>query len=485
MKALTHSSIYAAGTILRQLAGFIMLPIYTRHLSPEDYGTVGFIIFFIGIMEIFLGARLVQSVHKYYHETDNIDIQNNLVSTALLTTAAISIVSNGILIAFADLIAETFLGGTQNTTIFILLSFTLTTLAIEGYGLTYLRLQDKAIAFVAISLIKLIVQLSINVWLVVYLETGVLGVAISSAVSNILFAIALGIYVLKNTGINFTFITSKKLMLFCWPLWVGSIAGIYIGSSNRYFIQEFSSLNDLGLFELAVKFSAILSMLFWQPFAQYWEVEQFKIYKANPNSQVFNTALRGISTLLILASSGISIFSPLIIELMSAPSFHKAQSAVPFLTGAAFFSCLTIFCNFSFLVSSQTKKISQNLYATAIVLSILFFICIPRWGFVGAAAAMLGTEAFRFILTFIRAKKAANIHLKLSYSLTLFAAAATAVIATSYTTREHNQASIEAFGFNTLTLTILSIIIIAYYFTDSTSRKVFIDMLKNNKKGKT
>src|SRR5690348_1942012 len=86
-------TIYAIGNILRRLVGFVMLPIYTRYLTPADYGVVGLLTFAMAIMEPLFGARLVEAMPKYYFECEVGERRNSVVSTALLVTGVISTVT--------------------------------------------------------------------------------------------------------------------------------------------------------------------------------------------------------------------------------------------------------------------------------------------------------------------------------------------------------------------------------------------------------
>ena len=57
-KALNHTAIYGAADILRKIVGFLMLPIYTRYLTPADYGVVELMKMTIAIVEIVIGMRM-------------------------------------------------------------------------------------------------------------------------------------------------------------------------------------------------------------------------------------------------------------------------------------------------------------------------------------------------------------------------------------------------------------------------------------------
>ena len=98
-------------------------------------------------------------------------------------------------------------------------------------------------------------------------------------------------------------------------------------------------------------------------------------------------AFRMITALLVIAGVGVSIFSGLIINIMSDELFHPAASAIPYLVIAGIFQCLTIFNNFSFMLTDRTLEVTKNNAVTAIAISIFYFVLIPLHGFVGASIA--------------------------------------------------------------------------------------------------
>lgn len=65
-KTVKHSAIYAVGTILRRITGLVMLPIYTRYLTPADYGVVELLTMAIELAGILVGLRISQAMFRYY-----------------------------------------------------------------------------------------------------------------------------------------------------------------------------------------------------------------------------------------------------------------------------------------------------------------------------------------------------------------------------------------------------------------------------------
>ena len=210
----------------------------------------------------------------------------------------------------------------------------------------------------------------------------------------------MSIYTLRLVGTKINLQIGSRMLSFCWPLWVGAIAGLFIGSANRYFIRAAGSLEEVGLFELAAKFGAIVTLLVWTPFAQYWSVARFEIFKQEDAIIIYQTVFRFICLLMVLAALGISIFSEPVIYIMASSEFLDAKLAVPFLAYAAVFGCLTIFFNFSFLIKESTKWISLISYLTAAIVSVFYFFLIPKIGFVGAAQSLMLACMAQFFITF-------------------------------------------------------------------------------------
>jgi O-antigen/teichoic acid export membrane protein len=65
---ISHAATYAIGNIARRVVGFAMLPIYTRLLTPADYGVIGLLTFAVALFEPILGARLGWAIPKFYFE---------------------------------------------------------------------------------------------------------------------------------------------------------------------------------------------------------------------------------------------------------------------------------------------------------------------------------------------------------------------------------------------------------------------------------
>ena len=404
-KLVKHSSVYAIGNVSRQLIGFVMLPVYTHYLTPADYGAVGLLTFAIAIMEPFFGARLGEAMMKFYYEADNDAARKATIATAFIVTGSISI---GVAIAAFALRepASALLFGDSNFGLALgLFSIVFATQGIEHYGLTFIRIQQRPVLFVAVSICKLVVQLVLNIWFVVVLQLGVMGVVLSGVISAVVFAFILTLYSFHFSGLTFDASIAKRLLKFSWPLWLGGLAGLYIFSANRYYLRVFGSLEQIGLYELAAKFASILGIVFWQPFSQYWDAERFRVYREKNGKEIFGSVFSLASAALFIGALGISLFGHPVVYLISDVQFHAAAPLIPILTLGWLFSCLTIFMNFFFLVQDKTISITRNQYITVAVVTVLNFALIPRFGGAGAASALALALMAQFALITHSARK--------------------------------------------------------------------------------
>lgn len=393
-----HSTIYAIGNISRQLVGFLMLPLYTRFLTPSDYGVVGLLTFSLAVLEPFFGARLGDAMLKFYYEATEERQRRLVISTTLTVTGVVSTLVATIACLSRGPASTLIFGSDKYALPVGLFAFIFLTQAIEYYGLTFIRIQQRPVLFITITLSKLIVQLSLNVWLIVYLKLGVTGVAMSGIVSSVMVSAGLAVYTIWFNGVKCDLQIARRMVIFSWPLWLSSLASLYIFSSNRYYIRIFSSMDQVGYYELAARFGAIIGLIIWQPFTQFWETERFRHWKKPDAGVIFGSVYEFCSTLLVLGALGISIFSAPVIELMAAPAFHQAQLLVPWLAFSWVFGYLSLFATFSFLVTEKTGLITRNSYITVAIITALNLLLIPKLGYIGAGMAQFFALLAAFLL---------------------------------------------------------------------------------------
>ena len=62
---LKNTAIYTVSLLLPQIAGFLLLPLYTRVLAPSEYAIVALVNSFTGIVGIFIALQLQSGIGRY------------------------------------------------------------------------------------------------------------------------------------------------------------------------------------------------------------------------------------------------------------------------------------------------------------------------------------------------------------------------------------------------------------------------------------
>lgn len=404
--------VYGISAILRQAVGFLLLPVYTRYLTPQDYGIIGLLSVTVFFFELIFGARFANAVFRYYGDED-INNKESVISTALISTIILSSVGVFVIGYNSDYLGDLVFREEGYSGYIKIYSVMLLATGIEYYGLMYLRILNKASSFFYISFTKLILQVGLNVYLIVVMKIGVMGFILSAVISTCLYAIGLTYYMFKKCGLGFDLHLFKMMFMYSFPLWLAGSVALFNNMGNRYFINIFSGLSDVGLFELGYKFASLILVLFWGPFNNWWQVERYKIFRSKEFGDNFQDVFYLVVVALSVLCVGSVYFSWSVIDVMASDEFEGAALGVAPLSFAVAAFCLAQFLEFNFLVSDRTNLLFIYKVFTGIVLVLLYFIIVPNYGFVGAGVSMALANIAIVILMYLHGRKIIDLNIKL------------------------------------------------------------------------
>src|SRR5688572_16790879 len=95
-----HAAIYGVGNMLAKLTSFIMLPIYTRYLTPADYGVLELTSMTLDFLAIMLGMNVAGTVYRFFAEE-----KSKAGRDLVMSTAAIGKIVTSLILAVGGLLA--------------------------------------------------------------------------------------------------------------------------------------------------------------------------------------------------------------------------------------------------------------------------------------------------------------------------------------------------------------------------------------------
>lgn len=388
-KLLKHSLIYGAGAVISKAVGFLMIPVYTRYLTPEDYGIIEILTLTSYIITWIFSMGLDSSILRFYFDYDTEKEKKEVISTGLIFLIGVMLLGILILLNFAAKFSLIFLDTVEYPYYFKIIFITTFFQVILNIPLTYLRAKDQSILFVAISLCRMIIALSLNIYLIIFLNMGVLGVLYSSLITNSFICLIMLFVTFKEIGFVFSLKKLKKMLDYGLPFVPTGLSLFVLSFADRYFLKCFSSLNKVGLYSLGYKFASMLGILIINPFYQIWNVFMFSEAKKNNAKQIFARVLTYFGFIITFAGLGISMLGKEIVKIVATPAFFDASMVIPIVTLAyILYGGYHIF-PVGIYLKKKTKHLVPVVISAAILNLLLNWFLIPKFNIMGAGMATM------------------------------------------------------------------------------------------------
>ncbi len=394
------SAIYAVGTIASRLVGFIMIPVYTRVLTPADYGVIEAVGRITEVLGILLALGLAESLLRHYYMAKSEDERRRLISTTFTLNLTVVIVGSLLVLPVSPLLARLVFGHERylhyvNLAVIGLLVGTLIELP-----LTLWRAEGKAWLYTSISLVKLAGQLATNIMLVVWLRWGVYGVFLSGLVNAVAWSAILGFAVRRRYGLALDSQWLKPVLTYALPIIPMWLAQFTLHASDRFFLTRFVSEAELGLYALAYRFGFLVST-----FSGIVELAWRPLSFSMADTEDADRHLRRGTTFILLMAAWLTVatatLSPPVIRLLSAPPFWEAADYVPWIAVAYWFFVAQNPLSTGARLARRTDLLAGANVATAVMCLALSFVLIPRYGAWGAVMVTVISMAVLAILSVV------------------------------------------------------------------------------------
>jgi O-antigen/teichoic acid export membrane protein len=410
-----------------------MLPIYTRFLTPADYGTLellGMVVDFVGII---FGLKIGQAIFRFYNTCTNNEERNTVITSALYLILFLQTIAILLLLVFSNYISLIVFGDYSAGRYIMLFSLSLFFQALVELPMTFIRAQQRPWFFVLFSSLKLALQLSLNIYFIVIRNMRVEGVIMSALISGGIIALILCVYTLSITGLKFSGKKAKELAHFSIPIMLSSIISFYITFGDRYFLRIFGGLSEVGIYSLGYKFGFLLSFICIEPFFSIWNTEKYNVLNREDAKETFQQTFLIFSAILILISAGVSVFVKDVLKVMAHVSFWSAYRITPIILISYILHAWVMYSNLGLLIEKKTIEITYGTVLSAIVISIGYITLIPKFGALGAAWSTLIAYATRLSWVNWRAKRIYDMELPWKSALMLIIMLVIAISASKLT----------------------------------------------------
>ncbi len=390
-----HSAIYGVGGIVSRVLAVLLLPLYTRYLTPADYGAVETLVALTAVLVTVLRLGISSAFFRFYFDSEEEAHRTLVVRTSFWFTMAMATAGLAAGLALAEPLSQAFFS-TDDRAWLVRAAFVALWAQMNYEQLTSLfRVEERSVSFVAASLANILITVGASVAFVVVLDWGATGVVAGNFTGTLCVYAVLLAYRRFQLGLQFDRTLFREMNRFGMPLVPSALFLWATSFSDRFFLVKLADASEVGLYSLGVRVASALVLLL-TAFRTAWPAFAYSIADEGEARRTYGFVL----TYLVFAASwlalALGLCSPWIVRLLATPEFYSASRVVAPLAFAsvAFAGYIVMAIGVGRARRTQFNWVVTGLGAAVNVA--LNLILIPPYGMMGAAVATIAAYTTMF-----------------------------------------------------------------------------------------
>lgn len=427
---LKHSAIYSGANALGKLVGFILLPFYAHIFDTEGYGVIGMVDGSIGLLSILFGAASHNAVMRVFHGKRESPEQRRLViSTSLWLIWATSALLILLPLAFSRPLSELLLDSPDYQSALVVASLTFLVGMGSNAAANFLIIEQRSVTYSLIGLFRLVMGISLNIYLVLILKIGVIGIFLSSFFTAVASGAILHWVAIRACGLKFDRGIGRELLAIWVPLMPGELFDYAGRQAERFFVRFLVSLDGVGVLEMAYKFPPLLGYFISQPFLLAWRTKSFEIAAQPDAPAVMGKMFTNMLFLMAAAGLLLAVTIDEILMLLTPESFWFASRIARIEVVTTIIAAANSYFLFGLYQEKQAVKISIIKSSMAAVKFVLSGGMIWFAGLNGAAFSALVVQGLTLVWIYTASQRYYRVELEYGRVIGILAIAAFMAVA--------------------------------------------------------
>jgi O-antigen/teichoic acid export membrane protein len=386
-------TIFVVRNLVERVLGFVLIPIYTRTFSPDEFGILVLLLAAEGFLSQVLSCGVQTSFFRSFFDDD--DEERRLVATSTAVWFLVA-VNFGFLLASIPLAPAygSWLLGEAHTGL-VLLTLVLTVLDTLNYlPFVVLKARQRSKLFVAVSWIATLTQFATILVLVVGfgfgIEGALLGMVVGTGVKSAIYFTILR----KQIALRFSAAVLSPLLWLGIPVVFNSLATLGLRVADRFFIHRYFDAGEVALYSIADQFAAILPLLVANPFSLVWPAMRFKVMRDEDAREYYALVLTYVVYAALYVGLGVAVLAPDVLRIVVHADYAGAAAVVPLLVVYNILAATAKGINVGLMIEKRAHLNAAIVIAAALLNVALNLLWIPSYGMFGAAWATIASYAF-------------------------------------------------------------------------------------------
>jgi O-antigen/teichoic acid export membrane protein len=397
---LRHALIYGLGSVLVQAAGFLLLPIYTRCLSPAEYGTLE-VLNRLGecavVFLLFGGIR--QAALALHGQSEDATERRRIMGSAVFLVSITALAGGCLIMLLADPLSRALEVGDAG-----LLCLAVWAMILDGMNFVLLvgpQARQEPVFFVVVTATQLLLRVLCSIGFVVGCGWGIAGVLLASVITGALHAaVLIGHQLLRNRG-PLDWPTLREMTRFAALFLPGGLAFFVLNHGDRFLLREYAGLEEVGTYALGYKLALAVVLFSRASLGTVWNARLYETARQAGAEEIFGRVLTRSLAAYLWGGVALCMFQDEVVALLGGPPYAAAAGVIaPVVLAYLFLTAADLMDGAFYLHRRPDLKTIVALFSMVIT-GVLYFALIPRWGALGAALATLGGFAIHAGVTLV------------------------------------------------------------------------------------
>ncbi|WP_028057412.1 lipopolysaccharide biosynthesis protein [Candidatus Solirubrobacter pratensis] len=390
-RLLTTGAAYQVADAVSKLIALALLPVYTNHLRPQDYGTAELLLTTIILVSIIVRAGLGEALVRFHFLDADPERRRRLARTATGSLFILTTLAAGAAALAAAPLSKALLGASHPDE---LRAAALGLWAFTNLELAYalLRVEERARAFAAASLANVLLTVALTVYLVVVREQGALGLLLGNYIASAAVVIGLWIAQRDAFGLRPGGIDRAQLgpmLRFGLPTVPAEVSVFALFFVDRLWLYRFESEDAAGLYSLSVKLAGVVVFTV-RAFQYAWPPLAYSIESDEEAARVYARITTYYVLFTGLVVAGLALLGRWLVRIFAAPSYFAAHEALTWVAlGWALYGLFLVLVAMAGRARVTVRNAPAALCGLVVNIALLAAL-VPPLGIAGAGLALVG-----------------------------------------------------------------------------------------------
>lgn len=257
-KLVRNSILYMMAMVFPKVAGFIIIPIYTRYIVPEEYGIFFYTTSIIGVTMVFSSLGMGTFYFRNYNLEHDKKEFNGTMFWSLLIWNIILLFFNWFILSITFNLLNTPFSFYPYMLLALITQFLN---SIEIIPMRTFRVKGEVYYYLIRILLKTLLNIGLGLYFIIELQMGVIGIFYAEVISAFVFAIIFLFYMFNNSYFNINLKLFKKAFKFSLPLIPSDLLLLSAPLIINVIIERTLSLAQLGIYSIGISIASVVKII--------------------------------------------------------------------------------------------------------------------------------------------------------------------------------------------------------------------------------